>query len=244
MKTKSSLNEQLQYLKLPYFREHHAALSQLAAEKQWTPTQFLQQLVEGEVIQRSDQSAMRRIKAARFPYVKTLADFDWSWPKSINRELVRHLGELDFVTQGFNVVFLGGPGLGKTHLLIALAYQACLQGYRTRFVSAIDLINQLHQLKGKAFDQQLKKLMKPDVLAIDEIGYLPIDQTGSDILFQIVSKRYDRQRSILFTSNLVFSEWQTIFRNDSKITSAILDRILHRCHPIEIKGRSFRSKDH
>lgn len=242
MKTPLSLDEQLHYLKLHFIRQNHQALASQAAEQQWTHQEFLRQIIQGEVHHRGDQSSRRRIKAARFPYIKTLADFDWNWPQSINQAQVRHLFELDFIDQGFNVVFLGGVGLGKSHLAIALAHQACLQGCRVRFTSAIDLINHLHQLKGAAFDRQLKKYIRPAILVCDEIGFMPIDQTGSDILFQIISKRYDQHRSTIFTSNLVFSEWQSIFHNDAIATSAILDRILHRCHTIEIKGSSFRSR--
>ena len=242
MKIPTSLNEQLKVLKLPFIRQHHAALSQQAAKEQWPPSKLLQQLIAGEIHLRADQSALSRVKAAHLPYIKTLADFDWNWPTSINQELVRHLGELDFIEEGANVVLLGSVGTGKTHLGIALAHQACLQGYRVRFISAIEMVNQLHQLKGAAFDSQLKKFIKPALLQVDEIGYLPIDQTGADVLFQIISKRYDLKRSTIFTSNLVFSEWQTVFRNDAKTTSAILDRILHRCHTVEIEGRSYRTK--
>jgi DNA replication protein DnaC len=180
---------------------------------------------------------------ARFPQVKTLEQFNWNWPKKINRMQVENLFRLNFIKQQGNVVFLGGVGLGKTHLATALGYQACLKGHSVLFVSAVDAINNLiaAQTTGR-LKQELKKYQKPSVLCIDELGYLPIDKTGADMLFQIISKRYEHG-SVIITSNRAFKNWPKIFNNDATLTSALLDRFLHHAETVLIEGDSYRMKD-
>lgn len=233
------LDEHLHTLKLPWMRENLEPLAAIAAQGSWTHPQFLATLIEGEVQQRQDRAIKRRILQARFPVVKTLEGFDWSWPK-VNELEVRDLFRLRFVEEKANVILLGGCGLGKTHLATALGHEACLQGYRVLFVSCAELVNQLlaaqseHRLK-----QELKKILRPDVLILDELGYIPIDKHGTDLLFQVISQRYERG-AIILTSNKAYKHWPEIFNNDHTVTSAILDRLLHHVATIRITGTSYR----
>ena len=243
MKTNASLNDQLKYLKLAFFRQHHQELAAEAAQNNSSHQDYLRQLVTGETQRRFDHGTQRRIKTARFPMIKTLADFNWSWPKTINQAQIQLLFQLDFIDKGANVIFIGGVGLGKTHLAIALGYAACLQGHPVLFSSAIGLINSLHSLKGPHFQKQLAKFLRPSLLVVDEIGFLPIDKQGADLLFQVISERYQRSAPIVLTSNLVFSQWSGIFNHEAATTSAVLDRLLHRAEVIEIHGRSFRTRN-
>jgi len=239
----TKLTEDLIYLKLPWTRENFESLASQAADKSWSHVEFLGRLIEGETHLRTERAIERRIKAARFPVVKTLEQFDWTWAKKINRAKIQNAFRLQFVEQKSNVIFLGSVGLGKTHLAIALGYQACLEGYRTLFTSAADIINTLsaaqaaHRLKI-----ELKKYLRPALLIIDELGFMPIDKHGADLLFQVISQRYE-QGAIILTTNKPFKTWASIFNNDSVVTSAILDRLLHHSEAISIQGKSYRMKD-
>ena len=185
----------------------------------------------------------RRLEAARFPVLKTLDQFRWDWPKKINRVQIQNLFRLEFLNQNANVIFLGTVGLGKTHLATALGYAACLEGHTVLFANAIDVINQLSSAQKKStLKTELKKYLRPKLLILDEVGYLPIDQHGADLLFQVISQRYECG-SIILTTNKPFKQWATIFNNDSTITSAVLDRLLHHAETIVIEGSSFRMKD-
>jgi len=173
---------------------------------------------------------------ARFPVIKTC-------PKHINRLQVQNLFRLQFIKSKSNVIFLGGIGLGKTHLASALGYEACLKGHFVNFTTAIDVINTLAAAHARGMlKQELKKYTKPDLLILDELGYLPIDKAGADLLFQIISLRYE-QGAMIITSNRAFKDWPEIFNNDSTLTSAILDRLLHHAETVLIEGKSYRMKD-
>jgi DNA replication protein DnaC len=230
-------------LQLLFVRENFAPLAREAADQQWSFSRFLGPLLEGEIHRRQDNRVRRRIKAARFPALKRLEDFDWSWPKKINRPQVQELFQLRFLQERANVIFLGGVGLGKSHLAIALGYAACLQGHSVLFTTAVDIINTLaaaqaaHQLK-----QQLKKYLAPTLLLMDEVGYLPIDKVGADLLFQVLSQRYE-SGSIVLTTNQPYKKWPQIFNHDATLTSAILDRLLHHAYTLTLHGRSYRMKD-
>jgi DNA replication protein DnaC len=237
------LQQRLSYLQLPFIRQHYAALAQEAAQKEWDHVQYLDQLVQCEAEQRRQRVVQRRIKEARFPVLKTLEQFRWDWPKKINRLSVQHLFRLGFIPEKSNVIFLGTVGLGKTHLATALGYAACQEGHSVLFANAINVINELSAAhKEGTLKRQLKKYLAPQVLILDEVGYLPIDQHGADLLFQTISQRYE-QGSIILTTNKAFKLWPSIFNNDSTITSAVLDRLLHHAETIVIEGSSFRMKD-
>jgi DNA replication protein DnaC len=239
----SELDEQLNYLKLSSIRENYEPLAKQATQNQWTHVQYLSELIQQQTNQRYDRAIERRISQARFPQIKTLEQFKWSWPKKINQQQVQNLFRLKFIEDKSNVVLLGGVGLGKTHLAIALGYQACLKGYSVLFSTAVDTINNLiaAQSAGR-LKQELSKYLKPALMILDELGYLPIDKTGADLLFQIISHRYEHG-SLIITTNRAFKNWPEIFNNDSTLTSALLDRLLHHTETVVIEGKSYRMKE-
>lgn len=241
--SETQLQEQLAALKLFHLREQYAALATEAAQKQCPHVDYLAQLIEGETQRRAQQTVERRIAAARFPQLKTLEQYQWSWPKKINRTQVQNLFRLAFLEDHTNVIFLGGVGLGKTHLASALGHAACRAGHSVLFASTVDIINSLTAAQTQyRLKTELKRLLSPRLLILDEVGYLPIDKVGADLLFQVISQRYEKG-SILLTTNLPFKQWPKIFNNDSTLTSAVLDRLLHHAETVVIEGRSYRMKD-
>ena len=239
----SLLAQQLDYLKLPYLQQHHGELAQQSAQQHWDHVEYLRRLIEGEYTQRRQRVIERRVHAARFPVLKTLEQFRWDWPKKINRLAVQNLFRLEFLAQKANVVLLGNVGLGKTHLATALGYAACQEGYAVLFADAISVINDLAAAQKRGLlKRQLKRYLAPELLLLDELGYLPIDQHGADLLFQVISQRYERG-SIVLTTNKPFKQWASVFNNDSTIASAVLDRLLHHAETIVFEGSSYRMKD-
>ena len=227
------LGQHLTRLQLPYFVQHYPALTEQAARESWTHGRFLEHLVAGEIARRDEALVARRVKAARLPGLKTLDGFDWTWPKKINRAQVQHLFRLEFLPQRGNVILLGGVGVGKTHLAIALAHTACLHGKTALFTSA--------EATG-GIKREMARLLKPSLLVIDELGYLPIDKFGADGLFQVISQRYERGSTVI-TTNRAFKQWPEIFNHDSTLTAALLDRLLHHAESVVIEGRSYRMRD-
>jgi len=237
------LCEQLQYLKLTSILEHYQSQATAAADKQLSHVDYLARLIDGEAQLRRERSIARRIKLARFPVIKTMEEFQWNWPRKINRLQVQNLFRLAFVEENANVIFLGSVGVGKTHLCTALGHAACLQGYSVLFASAIDIINTLSAAQNIGrLKAEMKKYLRPAVLVIDELGYLPIDKKGADLLFQVISQRYERG-SIILSTNKPFAKWPEIFNNDTTLTSAVLDRLLHHAEAVKIEGKSYRMKD-
>jgi DNA replication protein DnaC len=238
-----ALELNLKALKLRFFRDHYRALVEEAAREQWPHLDLLARLVQGEAQYRADNALRRRLKAARFPTLKTIDTFDWSWPRKINRPLLQDIFRLAWVPEHGNVILLGGVGLGKTHLAIALAYAACLDGHSTLFTTAIEVIQTLQAAQAAhRFRAELKKYIKPRILVLDELGYLPIDKAGADLLFQVISQRYE-QGAMILTTNTPFKHWSALFNNDSTLASALLDRLLHHAHTVVIEGKSYRMKD-
>ena len=239
-----SLTRLLLRLQLPFIRAHYHELAQTAAEQGWGHLEYLKRLIEAEVARREDKSLAQRIRRARFPLTKTLDQFQWNWPKKINRAQIQNLFRLNFVAQKSNAIFLGGVGLGKTHLCIALGHAACVRGYSVLFTTAIDII---HTLSAAAATGSLKRAMqrylKPKLLVVDELGYLPIDKLGADLLFQIISERYERGATPMSTTR-ASKNWPEIFNNDTTHTSALLDRLLHHAETCVVEGKSYRAKDH
>jgi DNA replication protein DnaC len=242
-KTINQIEADLRMLCLPFMAEHHGQLAAKAARDSLSHVDYLTRLTEGELNLRRDKATVRRIKSARFPVVKTLDQFSWSWPKKINRMAVQNLFRLQFMEDHSNVIMLGTVGLGKTHIATALGYTACIAGKSVLFATAVDTINTLaaaqaaSRLKG-----ELKKYLAPSLLILDELGYLPIDKHGADLLFQVISQRYERGSTVI-TSNKAYKQWPEIFNNDSTLTSAILDRLLHHAETVVIEGKSYRMKD-
>jgi DNA replication protein DnaC len=205
--------------------------------------EYLRQLIEGEYTARRQRVIERRVHTARFPVLKTLEQFRWDWPKIINRLAVQHLFLLEFLAQEANVVLLGIFGLGKTHLATALGYAACQEGCAVLFADAISVINDLAAAQKRSrLKRQLKRYLAPELLFLDVLGYLPIDPHGADLLFQVISQRYERG-SIVLTTNKPFKQWAAIFNHDSPIASAVLDRLLHHAETIVLEGSSYRIKD-
>jgi DNA replication protein DnaC len=235
--------EHLDYLGMPFIREHYVEFIREAAAAGADHLAPLMRLVEGEAALRKDRSVERRIRLARFPVRKTLDQFDWSWPRKINRLQLQNLFRLQFLDAAANVVLIGGVGLGKSHLAIALGYAACQRGCSVLFASAIDIVNTLMAAKaGGRLKAELNRYVRPRLLLVDELGYLPIDKAGADLLFQIISQRYERGSTVI-TTNRVYKKWPEIFNNDSTLTSAVLDRLLHHAETVTIEGKSYRMKD-
>jgi DNA replication protein DnaC len=228
---------------LGYVQSNYKTLARKAAEQQRSHVEYLAQLVEGESTMREMRSIERRIKNARFPVRKTLDDFQWSWPKKINRPQIQNVFRLDFIATCTNVVMIGNVGLGKTHLSIALGHAACTGGHSVLFTTAVDVINTLAAAQSAGqLKREIRRYLKPAVLIVDELGYLPVDKHGADLLFQIISERYERAPMVI-TTNRAYKHWAQIFNNDSTLTSAILDRVMHHVDTVVIEGKSFRMKD-
>jgi DNA replication protein DnaC len=241
--TEQRLQDQLRALHWAQIREQYPALSSQAARENWTHVDYLARLVDAEQAAREQRALERRLAAARFPVLKTLEQFQWNWPKKINRAQVQNLFRLGFIKEKSNVILVGGVGLGKTHLATALGHAAVLAGHTVRFASAVDIVNTLtsaqieHRLKA-----ELKKYLQVQILVVDELGYLPIDKNGADLLFQVISQRYE-QGSLILTTNQPYKSWPKVFNNDATLASAVLDRLLHHAETVVIEGRSYRMKD-
>lgn len=237
------LEADLRMLGLNFMAEHCNQSAATAAREATNHADYLAGLAAGELNQRRDRATIRRIKSARFPVVKTIDQFSWSWPKKINRMAVQNLFRLQFLEDNANIILLGTVGLGKTHLATALGYTACLAGKSVLFATAVDAINTLAAAQAASkLKAELKKYLSPQILILDELGYLPIDKHGADLLFQVISQRYERGSTII-TSNKAFKNWPEIFNNDSTLTSALLDRLLHHAETQVIEGKSYRMKD-
>jgi DNA replication protein DnaC len=233
----------LETLKLSFVREHLESLAQQAAAEQWSHVEFVARLIEGEAHRREQRSIQRRVGLARFPVLKSLDQFDWNWPKKINRPQIQNLFRLRFIEDNANVIFISTVGLGKSHFTIALGHTACLRGYSVLFTTAVDIINSLSAAQAQGgLKRELRKYLQPRVLLIDELGYLPIDKHGADLLFQVISQRYERG-PIVITTNRAYKHWSEFFNNDTTLTSALLDRLLHHAETVLIEGKSFRMKD-
>lgn len=215
---------------------------QLATENNLTYVSFLTDLLSAELEERHKRSVETKAKLSRLPYRKTLEEFDFSFQPSIDQKLVKELATLAFVHQASNLVFLGPPGVGKSHLAVALAMEAISQGLSAYFVTVTDLVNDLRRAYTDGrLDTRMRKYMRPKLLLIDEVGYLPLDPIGANLLFQLINTRYERG-SIILTSNKGIGEWDELF-GDAVLATAVLDRLLHHAHILNIRGQSYRLKD-
>jgi DNA replication protein DnaC len=237
-----ALKDQLVQLGLRAMANQFEAEAERAAQSETPYTTYLARLVEAELADKTDRSVNARVHRARFPMLRTLEEFDFSFQPGLAGARVRELANLSFIDQAANVLFIGGPGVGKTHLAIALALKACAARRSVLFTEATELLDQLAaaeitQTLGKLLDH----LRRADLLVVDELGYLPIDGRRANLFFQLVAARYTKS-SFIITSNVSFDGWGKVF-GDEVIASAILDRLLHQSHIFAINGPSYRLKD-
>jgi len=236
------LHANLRYLKLNTIEELLDNFLEIAARDSKTTMEVLDYLFEQEKKHRGSAAIERRMKSAVFPVKKTVDEFNFEFQSSIDKKVIEDLATLRFVHNAENVVLLGPPGVGKSHLAIALGVKAAEAGISVYFTNAGDLIERLKIANREGMlEKKLKSLMKFKVLIIDEMGYLPFDEEGAHCLFQLISRRYEKS-STIFTSNKSYGEWGEIFK-DHVIAAAVLDRILHHCTTINIKGESYRLKE-
>ena len=240
-RAKLLLEEHLKALRLPTFlREYDKLARECAAEGADYP-RYLLRLSELELLDRDRRATERRIKAAKFPVVKTLDTFEFPALPKLNKKLVLELARCEFIDRRENVLALGNSGTGKSHLALALGMAACQGGYRVRFTTAAALVNELLEARDeRRLLRFQKQLAKQDLLIVDELGYVPLSKTGAELLFEVFSQRYE-QSSTMVTSNLPFNEWTEILGSE-RMTGALLDRLTHHVHILEMNGDSFRLK--
>lgn len=241
-KSLSRLEELLKLFHLQRSAEVLAEKTQDAAVKSWSHVQFLEALLSEEAAARHERVVQQRLREARLPLVKTMEAFDWNHPTFINKQLILNAFNFDFVAKKENFILVGPSGLGKSHIGLALGYAACQKEIKTRWVTAAELVNILTATKADHSTEKVLKTFKAyELVLIDELGFLPLDKEGSDLFFQLISRRYE-QGSVVLTTNRPFKEWGQIF-NDNIVASAILDRLIHHCQLAKIGGKSYRVKD-
>jgi DNA replication protein DnaC len=236
------LQQALSSLDLTATSLHLDRLSAQAAAENWSSLEFLDALTQTELAARAEQNIRRKLVQAHFPFHKTLDEFDFAFQPSVNERQIRDLATMRFVAHAENLLFLGPPGVGKTHLAVALGMCAILQGMSVLFYALPDLIQQLaRDAKTDRLSQRLQALARPQLLILDEMGYFSLDKRSAHFLFQLVSRRYQRG-SIILTSNKSYTEWGDIF-SDTVLAAALLDRLLHQSLTVNIRGASYRLKD-
>lgn len=234
----------LENLGLSVARERLDTACQQAAAQQWSYSHFLGYLLDAELIERHRRTVELNLQFARFPVPKRLSDFDFTAQPGIDRRLIEELATGRFLYEGRNLVLQGPPGVGKTHIAIGLGVMTCELGHRVYFTTAMDLARKLTTaMEQNRLHRQLCALTQPKLLIIDEVGYLSLDASQASLLFQVICQRYEKNQPILLTSNKAFGEWGEVFCGDAIMASAALDRLLHRCTVINIRGESYRLKE-
>jgi DNA replication protein DnaC len=233
------LEHHLKELKLPTMLQEYAAVAGACSSERADYPTYLLRLCERELIDRERRAAERRIKAAKFPVIKTLDSFDFTAQPSINESLVRELMSGQYIQKKENVLLVGNSGTGKTHLASALAFAACAQGRRVRFFTVSGLVTVLLEAREeRQLERMLKHLQGQDLLLLDELGYVPFSKSGAELLFEVISRAYERT-SLIVTSNLPFENWTEVCGSE-RLTGAMLDRLTHRVHILEANGESYR----
>jgi DNA replication protein DnaC len=245
-KTSRDLTGELAFLtralKAPTLRDAAGRLAERARAEGWSHEEFLAACLQREVAAREAHGGEGRIRTARFPARKSLEEFDYDHARSLKRETIAHLGTLDFITGKENVVFLGPPGTGKTHLAIGLGVRACQAGHRVLFATAAQWVARLADAHHQATLQaELVRLGRYPLLVVDEVGYIPFEPEAANLFFQLVSARYERA-SLIVTSNKPFGRWGEVFGDDI-VAAAMIDRLVHPADVVALKGDSYRLKD-
>jgi len=237
-----TLSDQLRQLGLIHTAGELNDFVARATQKRWSPVVQLERLVQAELEARLHQRVERRLKAAHLGRFKVMADFEWAWPTHLHRPTLERVLALDFLAQRENVIVVASHGLGKTMIAKNLVHQAILAGHSARFLNAADLILDLtKQDSARALQHRLRTYMRPALLAIDEVGYLSYDAHAADLLFQVVSRRYE-EKSLVITTNLPFKQWDTVFPN-AACAVALIDRLTHHAEIITIEGESYRKRE-
>lgn len=231
-------------LKLPAMQTHWSALAQRAADTQGSFADFLQAALESERAAKQERVRQALLKIATMPAIKSLEDYDFNFATGAPKAQIQELASLSFIERAENIVFLGPSGVGKSHLALALAYRAVMAGIKTRFITAADLMIQLAaaNAQGRLKGYFNRAIIGPKLLVVDEMGYLPFGREEANLFFNVVAKRYERG-SMILTSNLPFTQWASALADDQTLTAALLDRLLHHAHIVQISGESYRLKD-
>src|ERR1700730_8088708 len=229
-------------LKAPTLREAIDRLADRALTEAWSYEEFLAACLQREVSARESHGGEGRIRTARFPSRKSLEEFDFDHARGLKRDTIAHLGTLDFVVAKDNVVFLGPPGTGKTHLAIGISIRACQAGHRVLFATAAEWVDRLALAHAAArLHDELRRLGRYPVLVVDEVGYIPFEAEAANLFFQLISARYERA-SVIVTSNKPFGRWGEVF-GDATVAAAMIDRLVHHATVVNLKGDSYRLKD-